>query len=80
MTSWYQQALTPSDVFEATIKVGVIPSADHVQTYWEVKDPLTGVLLAAGSVHHTKMAQLPAYIDKAAVDLGTALDALMEPF
>lgn len=80
MTDWYQQTLTPPDVMEATLKVGVIPSRDHAQVWWEVKDPTTGVLIGQGSAHHTTMAVLPAAIVHHLRNMLEAIDVQAEPF
>jgi hypothetical protein len=31
MSDWYQQALTPPEVVELRIRIGVIPQTDHAQ-------------------------------------------------
>lgn len=77
---WYQQVLTPPDVLEATVKIGVLPGEDHVQTYWEVKDPTTGVLLAAGSVHRATLHGMHGAIERAVRKVQQALADHVEPF
>lgn len=73
-SEWYQQALTPPDVLEATIKVGVIPQTDHVQVWWEVKDPMTGVLIAQGSCPHGDLRSLPRIVDDQLAKVMRVLD------
>jgi len=77
---WYQQALTAPDVYEGTVKVGVIPDSDHVQVWWEVKDPTTGVLLAQGSQPHGDVRALPELIAWAAERVRMAIEQRCEPF
>lgn len=60
MTEWWQEALLKPEVVEATLKVGLIPSQDHAQLWWEIKDPTTAVLIASASVPHVRIAHLPA--------------------
>lgn len=64
-TSWYQQALTPHTVLECNIRVGLIPEQDHAQWLVELKDPLTGILLAQESCPHFRVAQLPEQLAEA---------------
>lgn len=79
-SDWYQQVLVEPDVLEATIRVGVIAAQDHAQTYWEVKDPTNGVLLAAGSVHHCGMHGLAAAVERAVEKALGALGDHCSPF
>lgn len=80
MSTWYQQALTPPDVYEATLKVGVIPSSDHTQVWWEVKDPTTGVLIAQQAVHHATLQDLPHRVVDAVREMLGAIDEIAPPF
>lgn len=66
MSQWYQQALTPPVVIECNIRIGMIPSDDHVQVLTEVKDPTTGVLLAQWSRPHCGLRSLDEAIADAA--------------
>jgi len=42
----------PPEAVEITIRVGLVPSSDHVQVQIEATDPETGELLAMRSVPH----------------------------
>lgn len=79
-TEWYQSALTPPEVLEVNLRIGVIPSTDHVQVLVELKDPMTGILIAQRSTHHTDLRRMSgvvhAYMDTA---LGWLYDS-SEPF
>lgn len=80
MSSWFQQQLTASEVYELNIRLGVIPSTDHAQGLVELKDPLTGILIGQWAAPHTKWDNWPRMLDmccaKALVLVGQAL----EPF
>lgn len=81
MTSdWYQQALTPAQVYEINIRVGVIPSEDHAQVLAEMKDPTNGVLLAQWSMPHTNMHGLRAAVQRAKAKALEWLDGEVDPF
>lgn len=81
MTSeWYQHTLMAPEVYEATVKVGVIPERDHVQVWWELKDPTTGVLVAQGSEPHATLHSLRASAQWAIDRVLLALDEHTEPF
>lgn len=66
MSEWYQQALTPPVVVECNIRIGIIPSEDHVQVLAELKDPTNGVMLAQWSRPHATMRTLDEAIADAA--------------
>ncbi len=75
-----QLALLPPDALELTLKVGVVPGADHVQSYWEIRDATSGDLLAAGSHPHSTMRACPGELLVAAREAMRALDDLVSPF
>ena len=79
-TNWYQQALTPPDVLEINLRVGVIPSQDHVQVLAEMKDPTTGVLVAQWSMPHTTMRGVVDVLDHARRRIDAWLADAVEPF
>lgn len=79
-SEWYQQALTPATVLEVNVRVGIIPSQDHVQVLAEMKDPTTGVLVAQWSMAHTTMWELPHALDRAREKIDGWLAAGVEPF
>lgn len=77
---WYQQALTPPEVLELRIRLGVIPSTDHVQCLVELLDPVTSVLVAQASVPHAKMGAWAELLDWARLKGIQWLDEAVEPF
>lgn len=77
---WYQQTLTSPEVLEVNIRVGVIPSVDHVQVLAEMKDPRTGVLLAQWSSPHGTMHGLSRLLDNARGRVDAWLADAVEPF
>jgi hypothetical protein len=80
MTTWYQQALTPPDVLEVNIRIGVIPQEDHVQALVELKDPTTDILLGQWSYPHRTMRDLEIVIKSCASVARQALEDHVEPF
>lgn len=52
MTDWYQQTLTPPEVIECKILIGLVPSSQHAQAMVELSDPVTKVLTAQWSSPH----------------------------
>lgn len=79
-SNWYQQALTPPQVIEGRLRVGLIPDQDHAQVQVDVFDPTTGVLLAQWSSPHFGLHQLPERLSRACQELQTLLDRVAEPF
>lgn len=78
--TWYQQALTPPDVVEVNVRIGVIPSEDHVQILAEMKDPTTDILIGQWSTHHTTMHGLPDAFERARAHVMMWLAEAVEPF
>lgn len=79
-SDWYQQQLTPSEVYEINLRVGAIPSTDHVQWLVEVKDPLTGVLIAQAAGPHYSYTRLPEAVEDACAKVRALVDATLAPF
>lgn len=52
MTEWYQQSLTPPEVIECNVRIGLVPSAQHAQAMVELSDPTTKILKAQWSSPH----------------------------
>ena len=42
---WAQLSLLDPDVFEITLRIGVVPEADHLQWQLDVRDPSSSALL-----------------------------------
>lgn len=80
MSDWYQQALTPPLVIECNIRIGVLPSEDHVQVLAECKDPTNGVMLAQWSRPHVGLRSLDDAIADAARHALAQLRELVGPF
>lgn len=79
-TDWYQTMLTPPDVLEANLRVGVIASANHCQVMVELKDPVSKVQIAAWSSPHANWDSWPHLLDLAVAKLREQLGAALEPF
>nr|CRY96201.1 hypothetical protein [uncultured prokaryote] len=71
--SWYQSAIIPPEVYEVTLKVGIMVDTDHCQVWYEMKDPTTGILIGQGSNPHCKVRDLP---EVTAVQLQRCMDLI----
>jgi hypothetical protein len=79
-SSWYQQSLMPPEVWEFTLRLGVIPSTDHVQWLVEAKDPISGILIAQVSGPHTTYTRLLEALAAACNKLLDLVASELEPF
>jgi hypothetical protein len=79
-TEWYQQSLTPAPVLEATLKLGIIPTANHVQAWMELKDPSNSILVAAASSPHRQLRDLDVMAKEMLDKLLTQLQIHYGPF
>jgi hypothetical protein len=77
---WYQQSLTPPDVVEVNIRIGVVPSADHAQVLAEAKDPTTNIQIAMWSSPHITMHGLGRAVDTAVAKALAWIGEEVEPF
>jgi hypothetical protein len=77
---WYQQALTPPDVLQINVRVGLIPSQDHVQALAEMVDPTTGVQVAMWAHPHTTMREVDRVLDEMRRRIDGWLSDAVEPF
>lgn len=80
MSEWYQQALTPPEVVELRIRLGVIVDTDHAQVLSEVYEPLTGVLVAQWSIPAARADSWSALLDQAVEKARQQLADAIEPF
>lgn len=80
MTDWYQQHLTPPEVVELRVRLGVIADADHCQALVELIDPVTGVQIAQWSNPHAPAARWHVVFDEAIAKAQEYLGASVEPF
>ena len=77
---WYQQVLTPPDVLELRIRLGLIPETDHAQVLVELLDPITGVLQAQASIPHEALARWDRLLDWARSKADDWIAETIEPF
>lgn len=77
---WYQLMLTPPDVIELNIRVGVVPTQDHVQVQVELKDPVTGIQVGMWSQPHAGMASLRTRIAWACAKAIEEVERAIDPF
>lgn len=80
MSDWYQQSLTPPDVVELRIRLGLVPERDHAQVMVELLDPATGVLLAQWSTHHARLRLWKTLLDEAVEKAHEYVGDAVEPF
>lgn len=80
MTDWYQQSLTPPDVLELRIRLGVIPERNHAQAMVELVDPITGIQVAQWSAPHVHMDSWYALLDEATSKARQYMGDHLEPF
>jgi hypothetical protein len=64
MTEWYQSALTPPEVLEIRLRIGLIVEQDHAQAMIEVVDPISSIQVAQWSMPHTTVTQLPRSLEE----------------
>jgi hypothetical protein len=79
-TNWYQQALTPPEVLEGNLRIGWIPSTDHVQVLVELKDPVTGIMIAQESCPSARTRDISRLLEEYAGRLALLLEEHGEPF
>ena len=77
---WYQQALTPPQVIQATLRVGWIPSENHLQWHIDVQDPTTSVLIAQESSPHVGNNNVRALLEECSRRMLRLLEETAEPF
>lgn len=79
-TDWYQQVLTPPDVVEVRIRLGLVHQADHAQVLVEMFDPMTNVMQAQASVPHMALAEWPSLLEWAVSKANDWIAESVEPF
>lgn len=80
MTEWYQQALTPPDVVQCKILIGLVPSGQHAQAMVELSDPVTGVLTGQWSSPHVHSDNWPELLVTAMEKARQYIADHVEPF
>lgn len=80
MTDWYQQALTPPEVLELNIRLGLIPSQDHGQAMVELQDRVPRILIAQWSAPHFPLRDVSTQLDACVARARNWFDQFVEPF
>lgn len=80
MNDWYQQHLTPPQVIEVNIRIGLVPEGKHAQAMVELTDPTTGILVAQWSNPHVHSDNWLDLIDQAASKAAEMVAVAHEPF
>jgi hypothetical protein len=80
MTDWYQQTLTPPDVVELRLRLGLVPERDHAQVMVELLDPMTSVQIAQWSIPHVPLARWQAALEEAVQKAQEYVGDTIEPF
>lgn len=80
MTEWYQQSLTPPEVMELHLRIGLIPSAQHAQALVELSDPVTKILTAQWSSPHVHSDNWQQLLEAALAKATQFLADNLEPF
>jgi hypothetical protein len=80
LTDWYQQHLTPPEVVEVRVRLGVVADADHCQALVELIDPVTGVQIAQWSNPHAPATRWYVVFDQAVDKAREYLATNCEPF
>lgn len=80
MSDWYQQVLTPPEVVEVRIRLGLVPETDHAQVLVEMFDPVTKVQQAMASIPHERIDAWPHLLDWARSKANDWIDSTLEPF
>lgn len=79
-SDWYQQVLTPPEVVEVRIRLGLVPETDHAQVLVEIFDPVTGVQGGMKSIPHERLANFPTLLKWAVSVAEEWVQDRIEPF
>jgi hypothetical protein len=77
---WAQQVLIPPEAVEATLRIGVVGSADHCQFAFEIRNSSDGALLALESRPHAALAYMELHSEEFLRKLIAELRAHLVPF
>jgi hypothetical protein len=77
---WYQQSLTPPEVVEVRIRLGLITETDHAQCLVEIFDPITGVQIGQASIPHDRVQNWPIMLDWARSRADEWIRETVDPF
>lgn len=80
VNQWEQLSLLPEFALELTLKLGVIPSHDHVQVQVEMSSPTDGKLLALWSLPHADLAHAEDAIHAALSEFWPLAHRITGPF
>lgn len=80
MTDWYQQALTPPEVLELRLRIGLVPERDHAQAMVELVDPITSVQVAQWSAPHVHLDGWMTLLEEATRKAHQYIADHLEPF
>jgi hypothetical protein len=80
VSDWYQQTLTPPDVVECRIRLGLVPERDHAQVMVEIFDPMTSVQIGAWSNPHVPLARWQQALEEAVQKAQEMVGDSIEPF
>lgn len=80
VNSWTQLALFPGDVYEVTLRLGVVSSSRHMQVMLDVRNPSTGELLSMESLPHADLADSDEVLQKWARKFLAAAFEISGPF
>lgn len=75
-----QLTLVPPEVVEATLRIGVIGSRDHLQVQVDVRDPGTGELLARWARPHAPYGRLDHVLEECIHELQSMIVEIVGPF
>lgn len=75
-----QQTLLPPEVIEATLRIGAIGSADHVQIQYEVHSATDGALLAMSTWPHCELARMRQRAQEALAEMLDFIEDTVIPF
>lgn len=78
--SWAQPQLFPTDVYEFSLRVGVVRSGDHAQIQYEVRDPSSGDVLRMESRPYLDLRDVFRALDPYWTAFVADLSALVWPF
>lgn len=80
MTDWYQQSLTPPQVIELRLRIGLVPERKHAQAMVELVDPSTSVQIAQWARPHVHLDNWQALLQEAVTKAEYYIGDAVEPF
>lgn len=80
VNTWHQPQMFPADIYEITLRIGVMPMSDHCQIQLDVVQQPEGDLLAMRSVHHCSIEQIQGHVDDFHDHLRYYIEFVLDPF